>query len=87
MEGFVWTLLAGVGTGSQFLRSKAVFVFFCVEVKATKGNISNTGCILGMKTLACAVKDCLVVMNQNNVSWLTSHKSWDLVCLCVCVCV
>lgn len=64
-----------------------LFFFFCVEVKATIANISNTGCVLGMKTLACAVKDCLVVMNQNNVSWPTSHKSCDLVCLCVCVCI
>lgn len=65
MEGFVWTLLAGVGTGQQFLSSKAVF--FCIEVMATSAsmaNITNTGYVLVMKTLACAVKDSVfVVMN------------------------
>lgn len=46
-------------------------------------NISNTAYVSGMKTFACVEKDCLVVMNQNNVSWPISHKSFDLVFVCV----
>lgn len=63
----------------QDSNSSVQSLFFCVEVRAASASmadISNTAYVLGMKRLACAVKDCLVVMNQNNVSWLTSHKSF-----------